>query len=152
MTDKEFADYWVSLVEKKYSAKAELSSDERIIYAANFLRGSVPRSGLIGYFENTQVDVIRDAHRAFATLGLSEVLRLLQDAQKIVLNGHPLPDTDQCLTFFDYDIPEEELEKAMDDLDEKVRGIQDQLYLHDQAIFDSLCRFANERRLAMSKG
>ena len=106
MTDKEFADYWASLVEKKYSPKAELSSDERFFYAANVFRGTVPRSGLIGYFENTEANVIHDAHHALAMLGLSEVLRLLQEAQEIVLNRKPLPDSQQWITLFDYDLPE----------------------------------------------
>ncbi len=152
MTDKEFTDYWTYLVKKKYSTKAALSSDERVFYAANIFRGSVPRSGLIGYFENTKCDVIRDAHQALVTLGLSEAVRLLQDAQKIVLHGAPLPETDQCISLFDYDLPEEELELAMNDLDSRVSEIQHQLYLQDQAIFDSLCRFADEKRLRAPKG
>lgn len=152
MTDNEFSDYWAFLVERKHSGKSELSCDERIFYAANVFRGSVPRSGLVGYFENTQADVIRDAHHALATLGLSEVLKHLQDAQEIVLKGHPLPETDECVSLFNYDLPEEELEKAMDELNEAVGCIQDQLCRHDLVIFDSLCRFADERRLATPKG
>lgn len=152
MTDEEFTNFWRFLVEKKYSTKAELSSDERVFYAANIFRGSVPRSGLIGYFENTECDVIRDAHNALVTLGLSESLRILQEAQQIFLNGAPLPDTDQFVTLFDYDLPEQELESAMDDLENRVSDLQDQLYLQDQAIFDSLCRFADEKRLRVPKG
>ncbi len=152
MTDEEFTDYWKFLVEKKHSTKAALSSDERVFYAANIFRGSVPRSGLIGYFENTKGDVIRDAHHALVTLGLSEVLRLLQDAEKIVLNGAPLPETDQFVSLFDYDLPEEELELARDALDDRVSHIQGQLYLQDQAIFVALCRFADEKRLRAPKG
>jgi hypothetical protein len=85
MTDKEFEDYWAYLVEKRHSAKAALSCDERVFYAANLLRGSVPRDGLIGYFENTECDAIREAHHALATLGVPEALRLLQAAQEIVV-------------------------------------------------------------------
>lgn len=151
MTDKEFADYWEFLVKKKYS-KAALSSDERVFYAANVFRGSVPRSGLVGYFENTECNVIRDAHHALATLGLLEALKLLQDAQKIVLNGGPLPETDQCLTLYDDDLSEEEVGEAMEALDESVQEIQDQLYLQDRPIYDALCRFADERSLSGAKG
>src|SRR5690606_5398753 len=135
-----------------YSTEAALSRDERLFYAANTFRGSVPRSGLIGYFENTECNVIRDAHHALAALGLSEALSLLQEAQEIVLNGQALPETDQCVALFDYDLPEEELERAMDNLDEKVQDVQNQLYLQDDAIFDSLCRFASERNLRTSMG
>ena len=149
MTAEEFSDYWSFLVEKKYSTKAALSSDERVFYAANIFRGSVPRSGLIGYFENTECDVIRDTNHALATLGLPEALRLLKDAQIIVLNGAPLPETDQWVTLFDESLPDEELEQAMDDLDKRVSDTQNQLYLQDQAIFDSLCRFADERSLCI---
>lgn len=147
MTDQEFEDYWSLLVEKKYSAKVQLSSDERMFYAANILRGSVPRCGLLGYFENTSCDVIRDAHTALATLGLHEVLELLTNAQRIVLNGHPLPDRDQCLSLFDHSLPEADLEKAMEDLDERVRDLQNQLCLQDELIFNALCRFADEKGL-----
>jgi hypothetical protein len=153
MTDEEFADYWTALVEKTHhSTSGNLSRDERIFYSANILRGAVPRSGLIGYFENTPCDVIRDAHVALAVLGLSDALKLLQQAQSIILKGDPLPDTDQFTTLFDYDLPEEEVAEAMDDLDRIVRDVQNQLNLQDQAIFDSLCRFADERRLRATKG
>lgn len=152
MTDQEFEDYWAFLVKKKHWETATLSSDERVFYAANILRGSVPRSGLVGFFENTSCDIIRDAHDSLATLGLHEALTLLQDATRIVMNGHPLPETDQCLTLFDYDLPEADLEKAMDELDENVGNIQDQLYLQDQLIFSALCRFADEKRLLAEKG
>jgi hypothetical protein len=152
MTDQEFEEYWAFLVRKKHSAKAALSSDERTFYAANIFRGSVPRSGLIGYFENTECDVIRDAHHALARLDLREALKLLQDAQRIVFNGQPLPDTDQCPVLFDYELPEAEIAKAMDDLDERVGDIQNQLYLQDQPIFDALCQFADEKSLGVPKG
>ena len=152
MTDQEFEDYWAFLVEKKHSAMAALSSDERVFYAANIFRGSVPRSGLIGYFENTGCDVIRDAHHALATLDLPEALKLLQNAQRIVLNGDPLPDTDQCLVLFDDDLPEADLVKAMDDLDQRVGDIQSLLYLQDRPVFDALCRLADEKSLGVSKG
>lgn len=152
MSDEEFEAYWSSLVKKKYSTEDALSDDERIFYAANLFRGSVPRSGLIGYFENTECDVIRDAHRALAALGLIEALRLLTDAQQIVLNGEPLPETEQLLTLLDDDLPEEEYEQAMDELDERVAEIEKLLCLQDEAIFDSLCDFAKEKRLGVSGG
>ncbi|MGL4465004.1 MAG: DMP19 family protein [Planctomycetia bacterium] len=147
MTDEEFTVYWGLLVTKKYSTKETLSSDERLFFAANDFRGSVPRSGLVGYFENTECDVISDAHSALATLGLSEALKLLQDGQNIVLKGNPLPETDQCLTLFDKDLAEETLDQPMNELDESVKEIERQLYLQDDLIFDVLCRFADERAL-----
>ena len=91
MTDEEFADYWSYLVEKMQTSTYNgLSKDERVFYSANILRGSVPRSGVVGYFENTECDVIRDAHHALSTLGLTNALKLLQDAQRIILEGDPL--------------------------------------------------------------
>lgn len=153
MTDQEFADYWTFLVEKEHrSTYAGLSRDERVFYALNFFRGSVPRSGLIAYFENTECVVIQNAHHALSHLGLTDALKLLQDAQRIILKGDPLPETDQCVTLFDYDLPEEELDKAMNDLGESVRDVQDSLYRQDQAIFDALCRFADENGLRVPKG
>ena len=148
MTDEDFADYWTFLVKRKQeSTYDDLLEDERIFYAANIFRGSVLRSGLIGYFENTECEVIRGTHHALSMLGLSDALKLLQDSQRIILKGDPLPETDQFVTLFNYDLPEEEVEKAMDDLDRLVQDVQDQLYLQDQAIFDSLCRFADQRKL-----
>lgn len=152
MTDHEFEDYWFFLVKKKHSAEMPLSSDERIFYSANMLRGSVPRSGLIGYFENTSCDVIRDAHESLVRLKLHEALKLLQDAQRIVMNGHPLPETDQCLTLYDDNLSEADLEKTMDDLDDRVSDIEDQLLLQDEPIYEALCRFADEKNLCESKG
>jgi hypothetical protein len=148
MTDEEFADYWTFLVKRKHESTFEdLSEDERIFYAANIFRGSVPRSGLIGYFENTECEVIRGTHHALSMLGLSDALKLLQDAQRIILKGDPLPETDQFVTLFNCDLPEDEVEKAIDDLDGLVQDFQYQLYLQNQAIFDSLCRFANQKKL-----
>jgi len=153
MTDKQFTDYWTTLVEKKYhSTCAKFSRDERIFYSANIFRGVVPRSGLIGYFENNECDVIRDAHLALAVLDLPDALKLLEEAQSIILNGNPLPETDQYLTLYDFSLPEEEVYKAMDDLDEKVQDVQSQIYLQNQVIYDALCRFADERGLGVAKG
>lgn len=151
MTDEQFSDYWKSLVDKRYSKKEPLSSDERVFYSANIFRGSVPRSGLIGYFENTECDVIRDAHHALTVLDLPDAARLLQDAQRIALNGNPLPETNECMSLVDEDLPEEEQDEAMEELEEKLQAIQEQLYLQNQAIFDALCRFADERGLAGPK-
>jgi hypothetical protein len=153
MTDEEFSDYWGYLVEKMQTSTYDgLSKDEKVFYSVNILRGSVPRSGVVGYFENTECDAIRDAHHALSTLGLTNALRLLQDAQRIILKGDPLPETDQFVTLVDDELPEEAFEKAMDDLDERVRDVQNLLCLEDQAMFDSLCRFADERSLSAPKG
>ncbi len=152
MTDEEFSTYWSFLVEKRHAATEALSRDERVFYVANIFRGSVSRSGLTGYFESTECDVIRDADHALATLGLPEAQRLLQDAQKIVLNGAPLPETDQCLSLYDDSLTEEEFARAMDELEEKLGEIQRQLYAQDQAIVEALCRFADERQLRAPRG
>lgn len=152
MTDQEFADYWTSLVEKKHSTKALLSPDERLFYAANIFRGSVPRSGLIGYFENTEWGVIREAHQALESLGLHEARRLLGEAEEIVLAGARQPAAHERLTLFDDDLSEDEFEQAMVDLENRVSEIQNQVYRQDQAIFDALCRFAEEKSLRAPQG
>ena len=150
MTDEQFADYWRYLVEKvNRSTYHGLSKDERVFYSANILRGSVPRSGLVGYFENTECNVIRDVKHSLSTLGLSEVLKLIQDAEAVILRGNSLPETDQFLELFDEGLPAEELENAMDELDENVRDIERRLCLEDQALFEVLCRFADEKCLGV---
>lgn len=152
MTDETFADYWEYLVDKIHRASYQAATaDERIFYSANILRGSVPRSGIVGYFENTACDVIRDAHHALSTLGLPDALKHLQDAQQLILNGNPLPETASFVTLFDSSLAKEERDKALDDLDESVRDIEHQLGEQDEAIFDALCRFADEKSLCIRK-
>lgn len=149
MTDEEFSTFWTFLVDKKFRKQAALTDDERIFYAANLFRGSVPRSGVLGYFENNTCDEIRDAHHALQVLVLAGPLRLLQQAQHIVLRGEPLPDSDEFVTLYDEDLSEEEYAEAMDELDEKVADIQEQILTHYQPIFEALCRFADERNLTV---
>lgn len=148
MNDQQFQDYWTWLVDKKHAANATLSHDERVFYAANVLRGCVSGGGLLTYFENTSADDIRDAHHALATLGLSDALQLLQAAQAMILNGRELPAGDTCLSLYDEDLSEEQVEQAMEELDEKVAVVQDKFVEQDDAIFDALCRFAAENALA----
>jgi len=152
MTDEEFSAYWSFLVQKKHAVMQTLSSDETVFYAANVFRGSLSDSGLTGYFENTECDVIRDADNALATLGLSEAQRLLQDALKIVFKGAPMPDTDQYLSLYEDSLDEEDFARAMDELEEKLGEIESRLQSQDHAICDALCRFADERQLRAPRG
>ena len=147
MSSDAFASFWDSLVDKRFDAEVDLSKDERLIYAANLLRGAVLESGLAGYFLETEANEIRDAHEALQVLALAEPLRLLQQAQEIALNGAPLPESDETLTLFDEDLSEDEYEAAIDDLGERLAPIQDQLLMQDDAIFDTINRFAIEKGL-----
>lgn len=148
MTDSEFAEYWTSLVRKKQLASYHgLSTDERIFYAANLLRGSVPRSGLIGYFENTDFDSIRDVEPALRVLGLGELLRILEDARRIVLQDREVVQSDRFLTLFDEHLSEEEEELARERLDECLRDFEERFNAQDRLFFDALCRFADSRNL-----
>ncbi len=147
MSIEAFGSFWDALVDKRFGADTVLSKEERLIYAANLLRGAVLESGLVGYFLETEANEIRDTHEALRSLDLAEPLRLLQQAQEIALNGAPLPDSDETLTLFDEDLSEDEYEAAIDDLGERLAPIQDQLLLQDDAIFDAINRFAIEKGL-----
>lgn len=148
MTEQEFGDYWTYLIDKKYQpGNASLSEDERVFYAANSFRGSVPRSGLIGYFDDTECAEIWDAQRALAQLGLTEALQLLEAALRVVLHNQPLPNTQEFIKLFDDALSEEEFERANEELDAQMQDLQEQLYLQDVPIYDALFRFADEKQL-----
>jgi hypothetical protein len=96
MTEKDFNALWTNLVERSHKAAGPpLSEDERRFYGVNLLRGSVPRSGFIGYFENWSTSEIDAAHEGLRALRLLPVL-----AQNTVLGGRPLPKDSSRIAVF----------------------------------------------------
>jgi hypothetical protein len=148
MTDDDFDALWTNLVERSHQPRrAPLTADERVFYAVNLLRGSVPRSGFIGYFENWTGAEISAAHRGLRVLELETALGLLTAAQTLVLGDQPLPDEAVSLTVFPDSLSEEEHEEASSRLDEALTPIEEQFYPLDDEIYEALCSFADTHRL-----
>ena len=79
MTETDFESLWKNLVQRMHGAdEPALSKHERHFYAVNLLRGSVPRSGFIGYFENWSGSEIADAYEGLRALELPSALELLE--------------------------------------------------------------------------
>lgn len=148
MTDDDFDALWTNLVKRSHeSMHAPLTADERVFYAVNLLRGSVPRSGFIGYFENWSGADISAAHRGLRVLGLEAASRLLASAQELVLGDQPLPDEAVSLTVFPDSLTEEEHAEMSDRLDEALAPIEKQFYPLDDEIYEALCSFADAHQL-----
>lgn len=149
MTDSEFKTLWTRLVAKKRGNDGDvLTKHERLFYAANWLRGSVPRSGFVGYYENSTGDEIRDAHQALETMSLGQCLDVLKQAQALILAGAELPDGARKVHVFPDDLSEEEYIEVSDKLDIALRSIEERFYECDDAIFAALCAYADEHNLS----
>lgn len=148
MTDDDFDALWTNLVQRSHQPMhTALTADERVFYAVNLLRGSVPRSGFIGYFENWSGADISAAHRGLRVLGLETASRLLAAAQTLVLGDQPLPDDAVSLTVFPDSLTEEEHEEMSDRLDKALDPIEKQFYPLDDEIYEALCSFADVHQL-----
>ena len=148
MTDDDFDALWTNLVQRSHEPMhTALTADERVFYAVNLLRGSVPRSGFIGYFENWSGADISAAHRGLRVLGLETASRLLAAAQTLVLGDQQLPDGAVPLTVFTDSLTEEEHEEMSDRLDEALDPIEKQFYPLDDEIYEALCSFADAHQL-----
>lgn len=148
MTDDDFDALWTNLVQRSHEPMhTALTADERVFYAVNLLRGSVPRSGFIGYFENWSGADISAAHRGLRVLGLETASRLLAAAQALVLGEQPLPDDAVSLTVFPDSLTEEEHAEMSDRLDEALDPIEKQFYPLDDEIYEALCSFADVHQL-----
>jgi len=146
MTENEFTRYWELLIAKKHKGDTlPLTSDEALFYAANWLRGSVPRSGFIGYFEGSSGEDVIGAVEAFRLMNLSEPLSLLQGAILTIFGEMPLPNDSVPLDVLPSGLSESEYESASDELDHKVTPIEVEFNTFDNDIYVALCRFADER-------
>lgn len=148
MMDDDFDALWANLVERSHQPRhTPLTADERVFHAVNLLRGSVPRSGFIGYFENWTGADISAAHRGLRVLGLETALGLLTEAQALVLGDKWLPDEIVLLTVFPDSLSEEEHEEASSRLEEALTPIEEQFHPLDNEIYEALCSFADIHRL-----
>ena len=148
MTDQDFSELWTNLVERDSGRRLPtLSREERMFFAVNLLRGSVPRSGLIGYFENVTGRDIFDAHQGLTELKLFSVLSLLQQAQAIILGDRPLPPDELPVQVLSDSLTDTEYEAAINRLDAAVHPIQERLLESDDDIWNALCQFASGQGL-----
>jgi Domain of unknown function (DUF4375) len=148
MTDDDFDALWKNLVKRSHHQRVPLTDNEKVFYAVNLLRGSVLRSGFIGYFENWTSSDILAAHRGLRILGLETTLGLLSEAQSIVLGGRSLPNEPVSLTVFPDSLTEAEYEQASARMDESLAFIEEQFYPLNKEIYTALCAFADAHHLA----
>ena len=148
MTDQEFNELWTNLVHRSSGTTSPpLTRDERLFYAVNLLRGSVPRSGFIGYFENFTGREIHDAHDVLKELNLDAVLSLLQQAQAIALGDRPLQDDALPIHVFPDSLTEKEYEETSDRLDAAMQPLEKRMYEFDSDIWRAICQFAAQRHM-----
>ena len=148
MKEEDFDILWTDLVERSHKdGSVPLSECERHFYAVNILRGSVPRSGFIGYFENWTGQDILDAHAGLKALGLDSVLALLEQAEAIALGGKPIPTSLSRIEIFPESLTEDEYETESDRLDEALGPISEKFYTQDEIIWNTLCRYADANNL-----
>ncbi len=148
MSDAEFNALWADLVSRAYKTDMpSLSGHERHFYAVNLLRGSVSRSGFIGYFENNSSSDIAAAHEGLRELKLLLALALLEKAQNIILKGRLLPENPSCIDAFPASLTEEEYERESDRMEVDITPIQREFYRHDAVIWTTLCEYADSHQL-----
>ncbi len=144
MTEAEFESLWKNLVMRVHGTEGPpLSKQERHFYAVNLLRGSVPRSGFIGYFENWSGREIADAFEGLAALRLQSVLALLERASRIVFEGRPIPIDSSPIAIFPDSLTEAEYDQASKQMDEALTPIEVELCELDEQIWAALCDHAD---------
>lgn len=148
MTENDFNALWTNLVKRSHRADGPpLSEHERRFYAVNLLRGSVPRSGFIGYFENWNSSEIAAAHEGLKALRLLASIALLEKAQKTVLGDRPLPSDSSPMAVFPNSPTEEEYERESNRIDDALGPIEEAFYKQDDVIWNALCEYADKHQL-----
>jgi len=140
------------LSEQHQSDLAPLSKQERHFYCVNFLRGSVSRSGFIGYFENSTYQDIADAYDGLEILDLQPVLSLFEKAKDIVLGNKHLPKEKSPVIVFPDSLTEEEYEEAANLMDKSLLPIQEEFYKYDEILYSALCEYADRHQLEPHSG
>ena len=148
MTEEDFNALWKDLVKRSHRVDGpSLSEHERRFYAVNLLRGSVPRSGFIGYFENWNSSEIASAHEGLRALRLLPALALLEKAQNTVLGDRPLPSGSSPVPVFPDSLNEEEDERESNRIDEALGPVEEEFCKQDDMIWNALCEYADKHQL-----
>lgn len=148
MNEEDFDVLWANLVERSFQpGSVPLSQCERNFYAVNLLRGSVPRSGFLGYFENFSGQEILATHAGLKALGLDLVLSLLEKAETIVFGDQPIPPSESPMEIIPASLTEDKYEQAMARLDEALDPVTEEFYAQEERIWDAMCKYADENDL-----
>lgn len=146
MTDDMFEDLWTNLVSRSAGdASNPLTRDERIFYSINLLRGSIPRSGFLGYFESCTQPDVKDALEGLTELQLNEVASILRTALNDVLGDKSLSDELTPIQVVSPLLDEEEYMRECDRIAARLQPLEMRLLDLDAAIFHALCQFASQR-------
>lgn len=148
MEDDEFERLWVSLVERKHGKSGEpLCESEELLYALNFFAGSVPRSGMIGYFENSSGKEILAAKEALKILELDVVLKVLEDAQRVLMGERALVAVEEPIEVIPHDLDEEQYEKYSEDLEGRIAPVEEEFEAVEDVLNEGIDRFIEMRRI-----
>jgi Domain of unknown function (DUF4375) len=142
MKDSDFEKLWMNLVDRKYKKTGEpLNENEQLLYALNLFAGGVPRSGMIGYFENSTGKDIHDAKAALTVLGMEPHRRIIDDAQDILMDGRPLPSTDDQVEIIPRGLSKEEYEEYSERLESMIAPVEDRFEALEDDLYDGIDRF-----------
>jgi hypothetical protein len=146
MTDDEFDNLWSKLVDRFHSQRNNLTNEEMLFYGVNVLRGSVPRSGFIGYFENNTGPVIAAARNGLSAMNLSRTSDILSRAQKIALGNEELPTDDLPISLIPHDSAEL-YDKESEKLELALSDVEDEFMEQEESIWNALILYASEHNL-----
>ena len=146
MEDADFERLWANLVDRKYKKTGEpLNESEQLLYALNLFAGGVPRSGMIGYFENSSGKEIHDAKAALTALGMESHRKIIDDAEAILLDGKALPSSEDQVEVIPRDLSEEEYEAYSERLDTEIEPVEERFYAIEDDLYDGIDRFIEMR-------
>ncbi len=146
MEPDDFERLWTNLVDRKYGKTGEpLDESEELLYALNLFAGGVPRSGMIGYFENSTGKEILDAKSALKIIGLESHIKILEDAQRILMVGRTLARTEEQIEIVASDLSEEEYEAHSEQLDRKIASVEEAFEAIEDALYDGIDRLIETR-------
>jgi len=150
MTEEGFDELWASLVKRSHQPDLHpLSESEQLFYAVNLLRGSVPRSGFVGFFENCTASDVVSAHEGLGVLGLTAVLDLLQEARNAILGPGPFTIESLSVAPISDALSDAEHDAESDRLDEALAPIEQAFHTHDGSVLQALCAYADQRELKL---
>ena len=146
MEDADFERLWTNLVDRKYKKVGEpLNEDEQLLYALNLFAGGVPRSGMIGYFENSTGKEIHDAKAALTVLGMEPHRKIIDDAQAILMDGKALACSDEQVEVVPGNLSEEEYEAYSERLENEIEPVEERFYAIEDDLYDGIDRFIEMR-------
>ncbi|QDT64552.1 DMP19 family protein [Calycomorphotria hydatis] len=146
MEKADFDRLWSNLVDRKYKKTGEpLNESEQLLYALNCFAGGVPRSGMIGYFENSTGKEIHDAKAALTILGMEHHRKIIDDAQQILMQSRTLPFSDDQIELIPQNLSEEEYEAYSERLASMIAPVEERFKASEENLYDGIDRFIEIR-------